>query len=209
MMRNETISTQVPGTPALDYEALVDRFYEQLYRFAFGLAGNPSDAADLTQETYRILLLKGDQVRDTGKIKSWLFTTLYREFLKRKRHLRKFPKLNIEDAEHELPGVEPASIESLDGANVLAALQTLDDRYRAPLAMFYLQQLSYKEIARVLNVPIGTVMSRLSRGKELLRRALTPSYPPASEPARPVKTRRPARFTSSLRLPLPALGAAA
>ncbi|MCL4181469.1 MAG: sigma-70 family RNA polymerase sigma factor [Verrucomicrobia bacterium] len=75
-----------PGSPALDYDAIVDQFYEGLYRFALGLSGKASDAADLTQETYHILLVKGDRIRDPNRVKSWLFTTLYREFLRRRRH---------------------------------------------------------------------------------------------------------------------------
>ena len=63
-----------------------------------GLTGQASDAADLTQETYPILLVKGDQIRDPSRVKSWLFTTLYREFLHRRRHLSRFPEIELEEA---------------------------------------------------------------------------------------------------------------
>jgi predicted DNA-binding protein YlxM (UPF0122 family) len=63
-------------------------------------------------------------------------------------------------------------MKNLDAALVLDALQALDDNFRAPLAMFYLENLSYKEIAEMLELPLGTVMSRLSRGKAQLRRRL-------------------------------------
>jgi DNA-directed RNA polymerase specialized sigma24 family protein len=64
-------------------------------------------------------------------------------------------------------------VNELDGGSVMEALQDVDEMYRAPLTLFYLEQLSYKEIAGLLGVPIGTVMSRLSRGKEQLKRQLT------------------------------------
>jgi RNA polymerase sigma-70 factor (ECF subfamily) len=167
-----------PGSPALDYDAIVDQFYAGLYRFALGLSGKASDAADLTQETYHILLVKGDRIRDPNRVKSWLFTTLYREFLRRRRHLIRFPEHDLEEVDSELPAVEGRHLENLDAALVLDALQSLDDNFRAPLAMFYLENLSYKEIADVLELPLGTVMSRLSRGKAQLRQRLQASLAP-------------------------------
>jgi RNA polymerase sigma factor (sigma-70 family) len=161
----------------LDYEDAVERFYQPLYRFAFGLTGNQSDAADLTQETYRALLLKGRQVRETRKLKSWLFTTLYRKFLGQRRHNSRFPEVEVETAEWELPSNDPNVERQLDAKTVSAALQALDEKYRAPLVLFYLQELSYHEIAAALGLPAGTVMSRLSRGKELLRKRFEEGQP--------------------------------
>lgn len=157
---------------SLDYEEIVEKFYEALYRFAFGLAGNSNDAADLTQETYRILLIKGKEIHDQHKVKSWLFTTLYRQFLGRRRHATRFPETNVETVEWELPAIPDQMEEAFDGSLAVAALNHLDEKYRAPLALFYLDGLSYKEMAEVLKLPIGTIMSRLSRGKQLLRSQL-------------------------------------
>jgi hypothetical protein len=97
---------------------MVDQFYEGLYRFALGLSGKTSDAADLTQENYHILLVKGDRIHDPNRVKSWLFTTLYREFLRRRRHLIRFPEHDLEEVDSELLAVEGRHLENLDAALV-------------------------------------------------------------------------------------------
>ena len=156
----------------LDYDHIVALHHESLYRFAFSLAGNPDDAAELTQETYVRLLNKGLQLRDRSKVKSWLFTTLYRIFLGWKRRESRFPHIEVSAAEDELPTLTPGIADELDGEMAMDAALDLEEHFRVPLVLHYLQCLTYREIAEVLNVPIGTVMSRLSRGKDLLRQRL-------------------------------------
>jgi RNA polymerase sigma factor (sigma-70 family) len=165
-------ATALTPVIGLDYDQAVKQFYKPLYQFAFGLTGCESDAADLTQETYRVLLIKGGQVRDGQKLKSWLFTTLYRKFLGQRRHATRFPKVEVEMVEGELPVINAQQVENTEANVVLAALQALEEKYRAPLAMFYLEEMSYREISDVLGVPPGTVMSRLSRSKEQLKQRL-------------------------------------
>lgn len=154
------------------YDWAVEQFYEALYKFGFGLTGSESDAADLAQDTYRVLLIKGEGIRDMRKVKSWLFTTLYRQFLGRRRHATRFPETPVESAEWELPTISATQVESLDASFVVSALNEMEEKYRVPLAMFYLEELSYREIATVLEIPVGTIMSRLSRGKQMLRKRL-------------------------------------
>lgn len=156
----------------MDYEQIVDLHHENLYRFAFSLAGNADDAAELTQETYVRLLTKGGQLRDRAKVKTWLFTTLYRVFTGWRRHATRFQHLEIVSVEHELPAVTPGIADEVDGESVMETALELEERFRAPLVLYYLQSLSYREIAQVLDVPIGTVMSRLSRGKDILRQRM-------------------------------------
>ena len=156
---------------ANDFQQLVDRQYAPLYRFAVSLAKSETDAADLTQQTFFLWASKGDQLRDRSKAKSWLFTTLYREFLGRRRHEVRFPKVELEDVSEDEMSISP-NINAFDSAAVLEALCKVEEPFRAPLTLFYLEQFSYQEIANVLEVPIGTVMSRLSRGKALLRQRL-------------------------------------
>lgn len=155
-----------------DFEQLVDRYYAPLYRFALSLAKSASEASDLTQQTFYLWASKGHQLRDRSKVKSWLFTTLYREYVSTYRHNTKFQHVELVDAAADLPSIAPSIFNDIDGGTVVAALAQVDDAFRAPLTLFYLEELSYKEIADVLEVPIGTVMSRLSRGKTQLRQLL-------------------------------------
>jgi RNA polymerase sigma factor (sigma-70 family) len=156
-----------------DFERLVDQQYAPLYRFALTLAKSEADAADLTQQTFFLWASKGDQLRDSSKAKSWLFTTLYREFLGRHRHEVRFPKVELHDAPEEAVSIVP-NMNAFDGVSIMNALREIEEPFRAALTLFYLEQFSYQEIANVLGVPIGTVMSRLSRGKTQLRDRLLP-----------------------------------
>lgn len=154
------------------FEGVVDRFYQPLYRFALSLTHAESEAFDLTQQTFYLWATKGHQLRDHSKLKSWLFTTLHREFLGSRRRGNRFPHHEVSSMEHQLPVVNPTVVNDLDGDTVMETLLQVEELYRAPLMLFYLQDHSYKEIAAVLDVPIGTVMSRLARGKEQLRALL-------------------------------------
>jgi RNA polymerase sigma-70 factor (ECF subfamily) len=155
------------------FAALVDAHYAPLYRFALSLARNSSDAGDLVQQTFFIWATKGHGLRELSKAKSWLFTTLYREYLRgRRRDARSTSIEDLPPAEKELAAEDVDRVAKIDASLVMAALQTVDETFRAPLTLFYLEDLSYQEIAEALDVPIGTVMSRLSRGKSQLRMAL-------------------------------------
>jgi RNA polymerase sigma-70 factor (ECF subfamily) len=168
---------------APEFQQLVDRYYEPLYRFGYSLAGNRDDACDLAQQTFFIWARQGHALRDAGKAKSWLFTTLFREFLKLHRHGKRMALVEEPELDTNPGELDPDWIGRLDGETVVAALRGVDEIYRVPLTLFYLEELSYKEIADVLSVPIGTVMSRLSRGKDHLRRILNrSSHDAASAP---------------------------
>ena len=155
------------------FTQLVDAHYAALYRFALSLAKRPADAGDLVQQTFFIWATKGHGLREAAKAKSWLFTTLYREFLHgRRRESRAMSLEDLPPGESDVAAEDVDRAVRLDAATVVAALQEVDEVFRAPLTLFYLEDLSYTEIAETLGVPIGTVMSRLSRGKAQLRSAL-------------------------------------
>lgn len=154
------------------FTQLVDAHYAPLYRFALSLARNGSDAGDLVQQTFFIWATKGHGLRELSKAKSWLFTTLYREFLRgRRRDSRSSSLEDLAPAEREPIAEDVDRVSRIDSASVMTALQGVDEAFRAPLTLFYLEDMSYREIADTLDVPIGTVMSRLSRGKSQLRMA--------------------------------------
>jgi RNA polymerase sigma-70 factor (ECF subfamily) len=152
---------------------LVETYHAPLYRFALSLTRSASDASDLTQQTFFIWATKGESLREITKAKSWLFTTLYREFLRNRRRDGRVTALeDLSPAEQDPPDVEVDLINRMDAQLVMDALHEVEAVFREPLVLFYLQELSYLEIAEILGVPIGTVMSRLSRGKAQLRARL-------------------------------------
>jgi len=170
------------------FSDLVDAYYMPLYRFALSLTRNKADASDLTQQTFYVWATKGDSLRDPEKVKSWLFTTLYREFLrKHRRESRTSSFGNLPPGEQDCADPAVNDVAKLDSGIVMEALQSLDPVYRSPITLFYLQEFSYRQIAEIHGIPIGTVMSRIYRGKAHLRNALNlrmgDSREPESEPA--------------------------
>jgi len=164
---------------AVDFERLVELHYGPLYRFAMSLTRTESDACDLVQQTFLTWATKGHQLRDLSKVKSWLFTTLHRSFLESQRRSTRFPHLEITEVEAELPIVEPDLVSHLDAQDALQLLSLVDEQFQAAVALFYLEDYSYNEIAGILEIPLGTVKSRIARGlaqlKELvLRKAASP-----------------------------------
>src|SRR5688500_4803373 len=131
----------------IDLDRLVEQHYAALYRFAVSLAGNESDACDLVQEAFYLLGTKGHQLNDQSKAKSWLFTTLFRLFTAGRRRLIRFPQHELEQVESELPEIPPQPPQHFDWNTVLNSLARLDEVFRAPVALFYLEEYSYGEIA--------------------------------------------------------------
>lgn len=148
----------------LDFQGLVSLYYAALYRFALSLTHKESDACDLTQQTFYVWANKGHQLQDASKVKSWLFTTLHREFLELRRKHTRFPHYELDEVSHELPSIEPELVNRLDSAEVLSLLAEVDPVFQAPVALFYLEDSPYKDIAQILGIPMGTVKSRIARG---------------------------------------------
>jgi len=163
----------------IEFKNLVDAHYQALFRFGLSLSGNEHDASDLVQETFTVFAKKGDTIRDHSKAKTWLFTTLYRQFLRQVRKNKRV-KLDAPDnlADQEILSVEPDVVRALDGDAAIDALQRVSEIYRDPLTLFYLQHFSYREIGEIIDIPIGTVMSRIARGKSELKTILQTAKTP-------------------------------
>jgi RNA polymerase sigma-70 factor (ECF subfamily) len=154
------------------FEALVSAHYEAIFRFAMSLTRMESDASDLTQQTFYVWATKGHQLRDRSRVKPWLFTTLHRAFLESRRRQIRFPHHELGEVEHELPVHSPEPANQADCSQVLPALAKVDEVYRAAVALYYLEDCPYSDIAAILDVPLGTVKSRIARGIAQLREIL-------------------------------------
>lgn len=162
-----------------DFQHLVDLHYASLYRFALSLTRSESDAGDLVQETFLTWAAKGHQLREAARVKAWLFTTLHRAFLQGQRHTTRFPHLELAEADAELHACDPELVNRLDARAVVELLGRVDAPFQAPVALFYLEDYSYREIGAILEIPLGTVKSRIARGlgqlKQLVRETQTAS----------------------------------
>lgn len=155
------------------FQQIVDAHYQGLHRFALSMCRRDATAQDLVQQTFLQWARKGHTLRDASKVKTWLYTTLYRDWLGMARREKRFQEVEFEPELHgQAPDEEDEPAPRVDSATLQLALDQLDPNYRAPLVLFYLKELSYRDIAETLGIPIGTVMSRLSRAKDSLRATL-------------------------------------
>lgn len=161
--------TEVP--PSLTIQQVIDLHHLAVYRYAYRLTGRVADAEDLTQQTFLIAQQKLGQVRDTTKADRWLFAVARRCFSKNRRRRRPTAAANLE-LDMDAVAVEPHHGESIDRETLDLAMDQLPDTYRLILVMFYFDEFSYKKIAQELEIPMGTVMSRLARAKQRLREQL-------------------------------------
>ena len=161
-----------------EFENLVNLYYRDLYRFGLSLTASEPDACDLTQETFYVWARKRHQLRNPAKVKAWLFTTLHRQFLQARRHETRFKDEPINDTSADFPHVPADCVNRIDARTLLSFLGQLDEAHRAPLVLYYLEDLSYNEIAETLAVPLGTVQSRIARAKIKLLQLLNEMPPP-------------------------------
>jgi RNA polymerase sigma-70 factor (ECF subfamily) len=151
---------------------------EFLYNVALKYTGRPYDAEDIVQETLYTAFRKFHQLRDDNKCRQWLFSILRTTFLRERQLFKKRPFLD--DGSGYLKHITNESAESLSATiekkinkdMVQMALKELPEKHKSPLILFYMEDLTYQEIADLLEIPIGTVMSRLARAKKRIKRDL-------------------------------------
>lgn len=152
---------------------LIDAHYQALYRYAYRLSGSAADAEDLTQEAFGKALARMGQLREPDRAKAWLFRILRNAYLHRVRDQKRHKAVPL-DAVGDLAERPGDEVHDIDPARLQVALNELDEAFRTPIILYYFEDFSYRDIADQMDLPIGTVMSRLARGKAYLRSALAP-----------------------------------
>lgn len=161
--------------PAATFEDLALPLFDQLYNFARWLAQDASEAEDLVQETYAKALRGFSSFQAGTNFKAWIFRILRNSFLTSRTGLK--TKVALEDDAVEsiasaAPTPEEVLVEQADREIVQDALTELPLPYREILLLCEVEEMSYEEIAQVLAIPTGTVMSRLHRARKALRKCL-------------------------------------
>lgn len=146
------------------------QYLPRLRRYARALTGDSAAADDLVQDAIERALVKRDLWREGTDLRAWLFTVMHNVFVNQVRGAAAGRLVPMDDAVLDM--AQPRAADRLEIRDLDQALRTLPEEQRAVVLLIGLEQMSYDEAAKVLNVPIGTVMSRLSRGRERLRRAL-------------------------------------
>ena len=170
LMDGDAAAALSPEKAAQLLRQLISNHHARAYRYALHLSGSPADAEDVVQQAFLIAQQRLHQLRDVHKAESWLLSIVRTTFLKSIRRQRPVDAGSLELNIGEIPADVADS--PIDQEQLQHALACLSDDYRLVLLMYYFEELSYREIAERLELPIGTVMSRLSRAKGKLRAAL-------------------------------------
>jgi len=173
------------NTEGFDFETDALSFMDQLYAAALRMTRNGADAEDLVQETYAKAFAAEDKFTPGTNLKAWLYRIQTNAFINTYRKKQREPKRtdaeNVEDwqlaaaAEHQSSGLasaEQLALESIGDDDVRNALAELSDDFRMAVFLSDVEGFAYKEIAEIMDTPVGTVMSRLHRGRRMLREKL-------------------------------------
>lgn len=180
------ISEETPEQRAARFEREAMPLLDQMYSAALRTARNPTDAEDLVQETYAKAFAAFHQYRPGTNLKAWMYRILTNTYINTYRKKQRQPKesdsSDVEDyqlaraEQHTSSGLRSAEVEALDhlpDSDVKRALASIGEDFRMAVYLADVEGFAYKEIAEIMDTPIGTVMSRLHRGRRQLRDLLT------------------------------------
>ncbi len=179
------------GGDALAAQELVQSYHSEVFRLALSILNEPAEAEDITQDVFVAALDAVDSYRGDSAFKTWLFSIAVnvcrRRWRQRKARERLMQVLQSVFllANRNTPQPEEILIRRENRAELWKAVDRLGEKYQLPLILFYAQELSVAEIAQILDIPVGTVLSRLHTAREYLANALgseTDVHYEASEP---------------------------
>ncbi len=177
----------MPNPDARRFAILIEPHFDALFRAAYRLARNRADAEDLVQETYLRAYRGFGGFREGTNVKAWLYRILTNTFINQYRAKKRRPdQVDLDDVEdfyifRRLGGLEAAdaertaeteALEAMPDDEVKQALESIPEQFRMAVILADIEGFSYKEIAEILDVPIGTVMSRIHRGRRQLQKLL-------------------------------------
>ena len=164
----------------MDITRLVAEHHRAVYGYAYRMSGNEADAEDLTQQAFLVAQQKLGQLRRAESVRGWLLAIVRNGFLKACQRRRPVPAADLQLNIDSIPA-EALDSEEIDHEWLQQAIDELPDAFKVVLVMFYFEECSYREIAEQLDLPIGTVMSRLARAKGHLRSKLFETDPSAAD----------------------------
>jgi len=170
-----------------DFERDAMQYTRQLYSAAMRMTRNPSDAEDLVQETYLKAYRAYHTFQEGTNLKAWLYRILTNTFINKYRRESRRPsevdlgsvedlylyrRIGSEESAEAARTTEDRVLEGLVESDIKKAVEDLPENFRLPVLLADLEGFSYKEIAEILDIPIGTVMSRLHRGRKAMQKSL-------------------------------------